>query len=155
MEEKINYIKDVIYQNRKKKHLINQPIVLELNVSFFYLVYNNTIIREEKRDILPFDRFFTMRGRRKKGICLRNVSIFFTKHQWLTVIFSSALFGLWHILNGSFIQVGFTFCIGMVFGFCKYWIKEYQYLGVAFSRGLYDFLNIVIKNVHNVGNEGD
>ena len=69
---------------------------------------------------------------------------FFSKHKWIGVIIASALFGLWHLINGSLLQVLFTFGIGLVFGFAKYFIKQYKYLGLAFSHGLYDFLNIVV-----------
>ena len=69
---------------------------------------------------------------------------FFNKHKWIGVIIASALFGLWHLINGSPLQVLFTFGIGLVFGFAKYFIKQYKYLGVAFSHGLYDFLNIIV-----------
>ena len=69
---------------------------------------------------------------------------FFKKNKWIGVIIASALFGLWHWINGSFVQVLFTFGIGLVFGFAKYFIKQYKYLGLAFSHGLYDFLNVVV-----------
>ena len=69
---------------------------------------------------------------------------FFSKHKWIGVIIASALFGIWHLINGSFVQVLFTFGIGLVFGFGKYFIKQYKYLGLAFSHGLYDFLNVVV-----------
>lgn len=68
----------------------------------------------------------------------------FLVNDWVSVIVSSALFGLWHIINGSFIQVLFTFGIGLVFGFAKYFLKNCKYLGLALGHGLYDFLNYVI-----------
>ena len=69
---------------------------------------------------------------------------FFNKHKWIGVIIASALFGLWHLINGSLLQVLFTFGIGLVFGFAKYFIKRFKYLGVSFAHGLYDFLNIIV-----------
>ena len=69
---------------------------------------------------------------------------FFNKHKWIGVIIASALFGLWHLINGSPLQVLFTFGIGLVFGFAKYFIKRFKYLGVSFAHGLYDFLNIIV-----------
>ena len=69
---------------------------------------------------------------------------FFNKHKWIGVIIASALFGIWHLINGSPLQVLFTFGIGLVFGFAKYFIKQYKYLGLAFTHGLYDFLNIIV-----------
>ena len=69
---------------------------------------------------------------------------FFNKHKWIAVIIASAIFGLWHLINGSPLQVLFTFGIGLVFGFAKYFIKRFKYLGVSFAHGLYDFLNIIV-----------
>lgn len=69
---------------------------------------------------------------------------FFNKYKWIGVIIASALFGLWHLINGSLLQVLFTFGIGLVFGFAKYFIKRFKYLGVSFAHGLYDFLNIIV-----------
>ena len=69
---------------------------------------------------------------------------FFNKHKWIGVIIASAIFGLWHLINGSPLQVLFTFGIGLVFGFAKYFIKRFKYLGVSFAHGLYDFLNIIV-----------
>ena len=69
---------------------------------------------------------------------------FFNKNKWIGVIIASALFGMWHLINGSPLQVLFTFGIGLVFGFAKYFIKRFKYLGVSFAHGLYDFLNIIV-----------
>lgn len=70
---------------------------------------------------------------------------FFEKNKWLGVVIASFLFGLWHIINGSMLQVLFTFGIGLVFGFAKYKIKDCGYTGVAFGHGLYDFLNTIVR----------
>ena len=70
---------------------------------------------------------------------------FFEKNKWLGIVIASLLFGLWHIINGSIIQVLFTFGIGLVFGFAKYKIKNCGYAGVAFAHGLYDFLNTLVR----------
>ena len=61
------------------------------------------------------------------------------------IILASMLFGIWHLINGSFFQVLFTFMIGSVFGFAKYFIKQYKYLGLSFTHGLYDFLNVIVR----------
>ena len=70
---------------------------------------------------------------------------FFERTKWMGVVIASFLFGLWHIINGSIIQVLFTFFIGLVFGFTKYKIKDCGYVGVAFGHGLYDFLNTLVR----------
>ena len=69
----------------------------------------------------------------------------FKKRQWIGVIVSAFLFGLWHLINGSIEQVLFTFGIGLVFGFSKYKIRNCGYIGVAFGHGLYDFLNYIVR----------
>lgn len=70
---------------------------------------------------------------------------FFKTHKWVAVIIAASLFGLWHIINGDWAQVLFTFGIGMVFGFAKYFLKDCKFLGVAMAHGLYDFLNVVVR----------
>lgn len=70
---------------------------------------------------------------------------FFEKKKWIGVVVAPFLFGLWHIINGSIIQVIFTFGIGLVFGFAKYKIKDCGYIGVSFGHGLYDFLNTIVR----------
>lgn len=68
----------------------------------------------------------------------------FSKNRWIGVIIASALFGLWHLINGSILQVLFTFGIGLVFGLTKEYIKDLHYPGIALSHGLYDFLNYIV-----------
>lgn len=70
---------------------------------------------------------------------------FFKKFKWIGVIIAAFLFGWFHIINGSLLQVAFTFGIGLVFGMCKYFIKNCKYLGLALGHGLYDFLNIIVR----------
>ena len=70
---------------------------------------------------------------------------FFKKSPVVGVVLSALLFGLFHLINGSLIQVLFTFGIGLVFGLCKYKIKNCKYLGVSFGHGLYDFLNHIVR----------
>jgi membrane protease YdiL (CAAX protease family) len=70
---------------------------------------------------------------------------FFDRHKWLGVVIAAFLFGLWHIINGSMIQVLITFGIGLAFGFAKYKIKDCGYIGVALGHGLYDFLNTLVR----------
>ena len=67
---------------------------------------------------------------------------FFNK-KWIGVILGSLIFGLWHWINSGFFAVLITFAIGLVFGFSKYFIKKFNYLGISFSHGLYDFLNTI------------
>ena len=70
---------------------------------------------------------------------------FFTRFKWIGVLIAAFLFGWWHFINGSLLQVAFTFGIGLVFGMCKYYIKNCKYLGLALGHGLYDFLNVIVR----------
>ncbi len=70
---------------------------------------------------------------------------FFEKRKYLGVLFAALLFGLWHLINGSPIQVAFTFGIGLVFGTCRYKIRDCKYPGLAVGHGLYDFLNEIVR----------
>ena len=70
---------------------------------------------------------------------------FFDKHGWIGVVIASALFGLYHLINGNLIQVVFTFGIGLVFGFVKYKIRDCGYVGVALGHGLYDFFIEIVR----------
>lgn len=70
---------------------------------------------------------------------------FFDKKKYCGVIIASLIFGLWHLINGSILQVFLTFGIGLVFGTCKYKMKDCKYLGLALGHGLYDFLNVVVS----------
>lgn len=70
---------------------------------------------------------------------------FFNKFKWLGVLIAAFMFGWWHLINGSLLQVAFTFGIGLVFGMCKYYIKNCKYLGLALGHGLYDFLNVIVR----------
>lgn len=69
----------------------------------------------------------------------------FEKHKWIGVVIASFLFGLWHLINGNIFQVLFTFCIGLVFGFAKYKIKDCTYVSVAIGHGVYDFINTLVR----------
>ncbi|MBP3854960.1 MAG: CPBP family intramembrane metalloprotease [Ruminiclostridium sp.] len=70
---------------------------------------------------------------------------FFDKKKYIGVVVSSLIFGLWHWINGSFVQVLFASGIGLVFGTCKYLIKDCKYPGLALGHGLYDFLNEIVR----------
>lgn len=69
----------------------------------------------------------------------------FTKHKWLAPLLAALLFGLWHFLNGSLMQVIFTFLIGLVFGYTRYFSKSCTYITLSLSHGCYDFFNVVVR----------
>lgn len=65
------------------------------------------------------------------------------KQKWLGAVIAAALFGLWHLVNGSLIQVLFTFVIGLIIGLSKYFIKSCTLISVSLGHGLYDFMNLI------------
>ena len=70
---------------------------------------------------------------------------FFIKRKYLGVVLAALAFGLWHLINGSLLQVLFTFGIGLVFGICRYKVRDCKYPGLAVGHGLYDFLNEIVR----------
>ena len=69
------------------------------------------------------------------------------KNKWLGAVIAAAIFGLWHWVNGSLVQVLFTFAIGAFIGLMKYFIKNCTLISAALGHGLYDFMNIIIRIV--------
>jgi membrane protease YdiL (CAAX protease family) len=67
-----------------------------------------------------------------------------TRHKFVGVLIAAALFGLWHIINGSWAQVAYTFLIGCVFGFCKEYVKNCSLLSLIIAHGLFDALLVVV-----------
>lgn len=67
------------------------------------------------------------------------------KHKWFGAVIAAAIFGLWHWVNGSFVQVLFTFAIGAFIGLMKYFIKNCTLISAALGHGLYDFMNIIVR----------
>ena len=70
---------------------------------------------------------------------------FLPKFKWIGVLIAAFIFGWWHLINGSLLQVAFTFGIGLIFGMAKYFIKNCKYLGLSLGHGLYDFLNVIVR----------
>ena len=71
-------------------------------------------------------------------ICRNNV---------LPVVISSALFGFFHIFNGSIFQVLMTAGIGALFCLCRLKIKNCSTLSLVIAHGVYDALITVWANV--------
>jgi membrane protease YdiL (CAAX protease family) len=67
-----------------------------------------------------------------------------TKRKFVGVLIAAALFGLWHIINGSWAQVASAFLIGCVFGFCKEYMKNCSLLSLIIAHGLFDALLVVV-----------
>ena len=79
-----------------------------------------------------------------RGYVQNQFEIWLKKCKWLSPLIAAVLFGLWHIINGSLIQVLFTTVIGCVFGYCKYFIKDCSLLSVIIAHGLYDFSLVIL-----------
>lgn len=78
-----------------------------------------------------------------RGYMQELLSDILPKQKWLGAVIAAALFGLWHLVNGSLIQVLFTFVIGLIIGLSKYFIKNCTLISVSLGHGLYDFMNII------------
>ncbi|MDE6411387.1 MAG: CPBP family intramembrane metalloprotease [Clostridia bacterium] len=79
-----------------------------------------------------------------RGYVQNQFEIWLKKCKWLSPLIAAVLFGLWHIINGSLIQVLFTTLVGCVFGYCKYFIKDCSLLSVIIAHGLYDFSIVIL-----------
>lgn len=79
-----------------------------------------------------------------RGYVQNQFSIWLKKCKWLAPLIAAVLFGFWHLINGSLIQVLFTAVIGCVFGYAKYFIKDCSLLSVIIAHGLYDFSLVLL-----------
>lgn len=61
------------------------------------------------------------------------------RFKWISVIIAAGLFGVWHIISGSWYQVRFAFCLGLFWGFCKYFSKNCTFISTSISHAMYDF----------------
>lgn len=67
------------------------------------------------------------------------------KNKWLGAVIAAGFFGLWHLVNGSLMQVLFAFLIGAFIGLMKYFVKNCTLISAALGHGLYDFTNIILR----------
>lgn len=79
-----------------------------------------------------------------RGYIQNQFTVWLKKCKWLSPLIAAAMFGLWHLINGSLIQVLFTTAIGCVFGYAKYFIKDCSLLSVIIAHGLYDFSLVIL-----------
>lgn len=79
-----------------------------------------------------------------RGYIQNQFTVWLKKCRWLAPFIAAAMFGLWHLINGSLIQVLFTTVIGCVFGFAKYFIKDCSLLSVIIAHSLYDFSLVLL-----------
>lgn len=128
--------------------------VLSLTVAVIPALFGNSLIGSHTEPSLPLLAFGAVFyigfvGPVEELVFRGYMQEFFVemlpKHKWLGAVIAAAVFGLWHWINGSFVQVLFTFAIGLVFGLAKYFIKNCTLVSVALGHGLYDFMNIIIR----------
>ena len=60
--------------------------------------------------------------------------------EWIAIVLSSALFGLFHIFQGNLIQVVVTALLGIVFCLLRLKIRGFTTLSLIFAHGIYDAL---------------
>ena len=60
--------------------------------------------------------------------------------EWIAIVFSSALFGLFHIFQGNLIQIVMTGLLGIVFCLLRLKIRGFTTLSLIFAHGIYDAL---------------
>ena len=60
--------------------------------------------------------------------------------EWVSVLISSVLFGLFHIFGGSIVQIFMTMCIGVLWCLLKLKIKHCSLLSLIIAHGIYDAL---------------
>lgn len=68
------------------------------------------------------------------------LTVLFGRVGWLAPAIAAAIFGVAHIVNGTIEQVIFTFFMGLVLGYAKYFIKDCTLISVVIAHGLYDYL---------------
>ena len=69
------------------------------------------------------------------------------KNEWVAIIGSSALFGLFHILIGNMVQVCITTIIGFIFCMVRYKIKGCTILSLIIMHGVYDFMIMLYSSL--------
>ena len=62
------------------------------------------------------------------------------KYKFIAPLVSSVLFGLYHIICGTWTQVLIAIVTGLVFGYAKAYIKKCTYLTVVIAHGVYNCL---------------
>lgn len=70
-----------------------------------------------------------------------------SKNSVVPIITTSLLFGLFHIFNGSIIQVVLTTFIGLILVICKEKIKDCSLLSLIIAHGVYDWLIVLLTAI--------
>ncbi len=77
-----------------------------------------------------------------RGFVYQKIKRLYNK-DWLAVLGSSVLFGLFHLFAGNIVQMIMTGFIGAFFCLCKLKIKNCSLLSLILAHGIYDALIVV------------
>lgn len=69
----------------------------------------------------------------------------FGKYKAFAPLVAGALFGVWHLICGNWIQAAITTVLGCIWGYSKFCVKGCTYMSIALSHGLYDYLIFLAK----------
>ena len=67
--------------------------------------------------------------------------------EWIAILASSILFGLFHLLIGNIVQVCVTTIIGIIFCLVRYKIKGCSLLSLIILHGVYDFMIVLYSSL--------
>ncbi|SDM52014.1 CPBP family intramembrane glutamic endopeptidase [Acetanaerobacterium elongatum] len=71
-----------------------------------------------------------------------------SQKEWMPVIFSALLFGLWHFPNTlNIMNVVMTSILGLGYAFCRWKIKNCSLLSLALAHGLHDAVITVLSYI--------
>lgn len=68
-------------------------------------------------------------------------------NEWMTILLSSILFGLFHLLIGNIVQVCLTTIIGIIFCLVRYKVKGCSMLSLIVLHGVYDFMIVLYSSL--------
>jgi len=69
---------------------------------------------------------------------MNQLVVWLKRASFLAPLISGIIFGLFHLINGNFVQVIITSLLGVTFGYVKFYFKNCSNLSVILGHGLYD-----------------
>jgi len=80
-----------------------------------------------------------------RGYLLRQFRKWFKHYDFFAPLVVGLIFGLWHLINGSWQQMIITSLLGVSFGYLVYYLKHCNWLSVSLGHGIYNFLLYTIN----------
>ena len=74
-----------------------------------------------------------------RGYVQNQFEIWLGRRKIFAPLIAGILFGLWHLINGSLLQMLIASVIGCVFGYARAYVKDCTLLSVIIAHGFYDF----------------